>query len=481
MPSASALGFGPFRLDLRTKQLRRDGTLVTLTPTQIDILIALVTHAGELVTKEDLIKAGWPDVIVADNTLTKAIVDIRAALGDGDSTRYIETLARRGYRFTAKVTASVARHTDEDIDALIAPHRALIEGRAALEALDREAMKRARVVFDRLVRDYPDNAVCRVGLANAYVQQFESTRADLRPDVEALHAALQHIREAARLDLHYAEAFATLGFVLERIGRTEDALAALHRAVTIDPHVWEHQLRYAYVGWGEHRLRAARRTIALSSNCPPAHWLIATVLVARGDLAAAEREVDAGLAAASTAPATPARLLPVALHLLKGLLQLARGDDEAALESFKSELALEPRGHLYARELAGNTWYAIGAMRLRRGEPDDARATFAEALAHVPGHSLARVGLSIVDGANPATSSPGQRIGTPDLNDAMAAAAWHLARNEAAAAARLVGDALAAAPAGSAGWILPIEPLLGVQAARDTWAPVLDTLRARAI
>jgi hypothetical protein len=60
-------------------------------------------------------------------------------------------------------------------------------------------------------------------------------------------------------------------------------------------------------------------------------------------------------------------------------------------------------------------------------------------------------------------------------------AAWSVARNDTAGATRSVAGALASAPAGNAGWILPIEPLLRVHAARDAWAPVIDTLRMRAI
>jgi hypothetical protein len=83
----------------------------------------------------------------------------------------------------------------------------------------------------------------------------------------------------------------------------------------------------------------------------------------------------------------------VALHWLLGLLRLARGDEAGALEAFERELSVEDAGHLYARECCANTWYAIGALRLRQGRLPDASAAFEHALERVALHPMARVGL----------------------------------------------------------------------------------------
>ena len=261
-------------------------------PRQLDLLHTFVRHAGALLAKDQLIQAAWPDVAFTDNSLAQAISALREALDPEHPDSYIETQARRGYRFVAAVTRNAARETDAALEDLLAPHRSLIEGRAALETLKLDEIARGRAVFERLAARDPDEATYHVGLANACVLQFEATRADLAPDVEALCLAETHAREACRLNSEYGEAWATLGFVLERTGHRLDSLAALHRATRLDPDNCLHHLRLAYGSWGEQRLRAARRVLALAPGFPLAHLMAATVFVARDALAEAERDLD---------------------------------------------------------------------------------------------------------------------------------------------------------------------------------------------
>jgi pimeloyl-ACP methyl ester carboxylesterase len=102
---ARSLLFGPFRIDLASRQLRRGEELIPLAPKSLDILIYLAEHAGELVTRDQLFQALWPDVFVADHALSVQILEIRKALGDAaQRASYIETRHRRGYRFCAAVT-----------------------------------------------------------------------------------------------------------------------------------------------------------------------------------------------------------------------------------------------------------------------------------------------------------------------------------------------------------------------------------------
>ena len=98
--------FGPFAVDRASYRVVRGDSVVPLTPKLLDLLLHLLDHAGELVTKEALLDAIWPDANVTDNALTQAVSELRQALGDDPSSpRYIKTVARRGYRFIAAVTS----------------------------------------------------------------------------------------------------------------------------------------------------------------------------------------------------------------------------------------------------------------------------------------------------------------------------------------------------------------------------------------
>jgi tetratricopeptide (TPR) repeat protein len=320
--------------------------------------------------------------------------------------------------------------------------------------------------------------------------QFEMTRTDRAPDAHALATALHHAQEACRLDPEYGEAWATLGFVLERTGRHADALAASRRAVALEPDNWRHHLRLSYASWGEERLREARRTLALLPGFPLAHWLAATVYVARQALPEAERELAAGIAAQVGEDSGQPRFSGVALHWLLGLIHLKQGDEGRALEEFELELSHESGGHLYARECCANTWYAIGALKLGQGRRAEAATAFQEAIERLPLHQMARVGLAVLSsaaGANksspagPMTESPHSASFGVEIAFARAAhlvlTAGPSARAEAAG---LIDEALANAGEGSAGWLLPIEPLLGVRADPAPWASALARVRNRA-
>src|SRR5258708_3297293 len=98
------LEFGPFRLDCGEALLTRLGTPVPLPPKVFDLLVYLVSKAGRLVEKEELLKALWPDSFVEEANLTVNIAALRRALGSQpDGQLWIETVPKRGYRFLAIV------------------------------------------------------------------------------------------------------------------------------------------------------------------------------------------------------------------------------------------------------------------------------------------------------------------------------------------------------------------------------------------
>jgi TolB-like protein/DNA-binding winged helix-turn-helix (wHTH) protein/tetratricopeptide (TPR) repeat protein len=101
------LSFGVFDLDLGTGELRKRGTRVRLQQQPFQVLALLIEHRGEVVSREELRQTLWPanTFVDFDHGLNKAINKIRGALGDSaDSPRFVETVARRGYRFVADVS-----------------------------------------------------------------------------------------------------------------------------------------------------------------------------------------------------------------------------------------------------------------------------------------------------------------------------------------------------------------------------------------
>src|SRR5262245_38713513 len=101
------LHFGAFQIDPRTWTLTHEGRSVALSPRLVEILASLAARAGSIVTKDELLDRFWPEVHIAENTLTRAIADIRKAIGDSpEQPRFVQTLARRGYRFVPSVDAA---------------------------------------------------------------------------------------------------------------------------------------------------------------------------------------------------------------------------------------------------------------------------------------------------------------------------------------------------------------------------------------
>jgi DNA-binding winged helix-turn-helix (wHTH) protein/Tol biopolymer transport system component len=148
--------FGPFRLDVVRRRLLRGDQQVPLTPRSFDTLLALVSCAGRLVEKDELMRVVWSDTSVVDDNLTQQISSLRKTLGDhSDEPTYILTIPRRGYRFLAPVrilpagpispgngfaelsshsTASVSAHADALASSPPAPAPERIAARPALSS-----------------------------------------------------------------------------------------------------------------------------------------------------------------------------------------------------------------------------------------------------------------------------------------------------------------------------------------------------------
>jgi cholera toxin transcriptional activator len=122
MPSsnreARLLRFGVFEVDLTAGELRKNGARIRLQEQPFQVLTALLQNAGQVVTRDELREKIWPaDTFVDfDHSLNTAVNKIRESLGDSASNpRFVETLARRGYRFIAPVDSVVAQEQENDV------------------------------------------------------------------------------------------------------------------------------------------------------------------------------------------------------------------------------------------------------------------------------------------------------------------------------------------------------------------------------
>ena len=96
--------FDAFQLNVAEKVLTKGTQAIPLTPKAFDTLVVLVRNSGHVVSKDELLKAVWPETFVEEGVLAVNVAAIRKALSDGDEARsYIETVPRRGYRFVGEV------------------------------------------------------------------------------------------------------------------------------------------------------------------------------------------------------------------------------------------------------------------------------------------------------------------------------------------------------------------------------------------
>jgi len=115
MPHNLCYEFGPYHLNVSKRVLTCAGATIALTPKASEILVILVTNAGQLVEKDELLQQIWPDTFVEESNLAQNVFTLRKALGDDRAVpSYIETVTRRGYRFIAGVRIVDAEECNGD-------------------------------------------------------------------------------------------------------------------------------------------------------------------------------------------------------------------------------------------------------------------------------------------------------------------------------------------------------------------------------
>jgi tetratricopeptide (TPR) repeat protein len=313
-------------------------------------------------------------------------------------------------------------------------------------------------------------------MAAAMFRMFEATRSTALPDRSQLAMADHHASEACRMSPSNPDAWGTLTLVRNRQGRYEEAVAAARHAVALAPTGGLHYLRLAAVTWGEERIRSARRTITWNPEMALAHVLIATVHIARGHLDAALEELQVGCAKWDMQTLGQTKVDSIGLHWLRGLVLLALGDQMKAEADFEHEILTADTRYVDGREAQANSAYALGAVRLQPALGNGVTPAPYEVLKELPSHPTVVSGIF--------TSTPGGAELTATLNpvdEAMMKGIRLALQHRHDDAARQCREAIASAPPGGAGWLLPVEPLLNMSAQPEAWAATMFALRQRAM
>lgn len=293
----AALFVGAWRADRTTGELTREGAAERLEPKVMDLLFLLAGRPGKAFSKDDIMEALWPDVVVGDDSLARAVSRLRKALDDDPKTPvYIETLPKRGYRLIADVRpaddphVATASAAPPAVSQRALPRSAMAAGLAALAAVvalalafwpspqakappsEKVLVERANdfyfqytradneaaiALFERVLTERPEHAPALAGLANALVQKVirwpdepgtaEYTRLEDalrsgRTKTESAKRVLSRARTLAERAVALAPgdpaAHKALGFVQSAGGAFDQAIASYRKAVAIDPDAW---------------------------------------------------------------------------------------------------------------------------------------------------------------------------------------------------------------------------------------------------
>ncbi len=166
-PSRPSYQFGEFTLDIARGCLLRDGAEIKLRPKVYETLRYLVEHPGQLIGKQELMQAVWPNAFVTDDSLVQCTLELRRALNDGRQ-QLLKTVPRRGYLFTASVRQQPAT---SELSA-ITDRSDLFEG--------------SELAAEKVTRKRHDLPVPRTSFVGREQPVTEAIQLLLRPDIRLL-------------------------------------------------------------------------------------------------------------------------------------------------------------------------------------------------------------------------------------------------------------------------------------------------------
>lgn len=314
--------FDEFRVEVEERRLLQNGLPVALASRDLDILLALIQNAGNTVDKNDLMETVWEDTFVEEGNLNRHVSTLRKLLGDDPKEqRFIKTIPKRGYRFTADVREIVEQGdtvtiesasrskviiTEETTEGFWTTSRFAIagllivalagivwlgiprnsavnsssvvemrgtsdaeafelytNGRALWQTRNAADLHKATLLLEQAVAKDPNFALAHAALADAYAFDYQN-----RKKAEAT------ANEAIRLDPDLGEPHATLGFIrMLWEWRLRDAEAEFKRAVALSPDYatarqW-FALNLAATGHGGAALAEVTRALTLVPDSVP--------------------------------------------------------------------------------------------------------------------------------------------------------------------------------------------------------------------
>jgi DNA-binding winged helix-turn-helix (wHTH) protein/tetratricopeptide (TPR) repeat protein len=276
MPGKS-YSFGPFRLLLSEHLLLRGETAISLAPKTFDLLVALVSRRGQLLTRDELMQQIWPDSFVEEINLTVNISLLRKSLGEQpDGRQYIATVPKRGYRFDATVIESAGQPLEGA--APVEPPAPLNPGAPlplpaagtpqtpsavkwlALAALIFILAAAVWLVYRRSAGPISTQATRGADTSDTHARELYSQGRQFlsRRSADAIQQSIQLFRQAIALDPNYAAAYAGLADAYILAGSYGNSFLAPKTAM---PKAKE----------------AAEKALALDGNSPEAHTSLAYI------------------------------------------------------------------------------------------------------------------------------------------------------------------------------------------------------------
>lgn len=307
--------FGPFRLDAERLLLHHDGAPVALGPKVVETLLALVEHAGEMISKRELLARIWPEGYVDEASLSQNVYVLRKLFRGTACEGAIETVPRRGYRFGATVqrnacersvrkrsfmrpaaavalallacaigAGSYALSREPQALPMSAEARLFTIGSFYLSVRTRFAVERSIIFFTRAIANTGGQARDYAGLAESYELMADYRYGNATPGRDR-RLAVEDAHRALALDPRCGHAYAVLGLVaLDVQGRS--ALGTLSTATSLAPDDADAREWYAIALLGAGHVDAAQEQLEVAQRLDPLSiaaisWMASTAYLSR--------------------------------------------------------------------------------------------------------------------------------------------------------------------------------------------------------